>query len=69
MQFGGRGCGEIVRTGVDGAAEVGDVFVVAVGQAALLHQFSELFHKVEIGALGGREEQFDVEFGGFCADR
>ena len=42
-------------------AELGEGGVVAVGQAALFDQLPQTFDQIKIGAVGGQEEQFDVQ--------
>jgi len=45
---------------VNGAAEVFEASVVAVGQAFLFGEFSEPFDQVQIRAVGRQIQQFDV---------
>ena len=61
VEFGFGGAIEIFKAGVNGEAELAKAVVVAVGQPALFDQLPKPLDEVEIGAVGGQEEQFDVE--------
>jgi hypothetical protein len=61
VEFGFGGAIEIFKAGFNGEAELVKAVVVAVGQRALFGQLPKPLDEAEIGAVGGQEEQFDVE--------